>query len=302
MNNKNYSIVMTVLFLLALVGLLLMWNRGNRLQSANTTYVAEVDSLTQIKYELLNDLDSLQLAFEGLALQSDSLSEALAGAKETIAKLEQVRRQNSAGAESLRREINQLRALKADLESTVTQLREENEQLLAANEQLTVQLEASETRNLQLTSQTQELEEANKTLLDEMNRLRAASVKASGFQVDINRNSGRGTTSARRSRTLDISFDLTEVPREFHGLHTVYLVISDATGTPIKSLNPIRTRITANNQVAEIEAQAAKEVNLTASQRLNFKHEVQERLSAGYYRVAVYSDLGFLGSAAFRLT
>lgn len=302
MNNRTVSIVAIVLFLLTLIATIFLWTRNNKLQQSNETYIAEVDSLTNVKYELLGEIDSIQGAFERMSFRSDSLSGSLAKAEKTIDELNRVRRKSAADLESLRNEINQLRSLKGDLEATVAQLQEENERLTVENEQLTVQLVESETRNQELTSMTQDLQEANQVLLDEMNRLKAASVKANGFQVDILRGSGKATISGRRADIIETSFDITEVPREYQGLHTVYLVISDANGTPIQSLNPVRARLTVNNEVAEIEAQQAKEVNLTTSQRLSFKHEIQERrLNPGYYRVAIYSDMGFLGSAGFQL-
>lgn len=302
MNNRTVSIAAIVLFLLTLIGVIYLWTQNKQLKQSNETYISEVDSLTSVKYELLGEIDSIQGAFERMSVRSDSLSGSLAKAEQTISELNRIRRKSSADLESLRREINQLRSLKGDLEATVAQLQEDNQRLTAENEQLTVQLEESETRNEQLTSITQDLQEANQSLLDEMNRLKAASVKANGFQVDVLRNSGKPTTSGRRADVIEASFDVTDVPREYQGLHTVYLIISDANGTPIQSLNPVRARLTVNGEVAEIEAQQAKEVNLTTSQRLSFKHEIQERrLTPGYYRVAIYSDMGFLGSAGFQL-
>lgn len=302
MNSKAYPIVATVLFVLALVAVIFLWNRNSNLKQTNEEYITEVDSLTQVKADLLQDLDSLQLAYEGMAAYGDSLSGSLASAKESIAKLEEIRRQSSSDLKSLRNEVNQLRALKTDLSSTIAQLQEENQALMARNDSLNTELVASTDLNQQLTTQTQQLEQANQALLDETNRLKAESVKASGFRVDVEQANGKPTTSGRRAEQIRVSFDLTNVPREYQGLHTVYLVISDSKSIPIASTNPVRTRITVRGEVAEFEAQQAKEMNLTNSQRLEFKHEISERrLDPGYYRVAIYSDMGFLGSAGFQL-
>lgn len=302
MNSRAYSIVATVLFLLALIAIIFMWTRNNNLKESNEAYISEVDSLTEVKYGLLNDLDSLQLAFEGLSIRADSLSGSLTEAKDAIDRLERIRRQSASDLRSLREEINQLRAVKADLSATVAQLQEENEQLLAQNDSLSQELQTSQTRNQQLVSQTQNLEEANQQLLDEMNTLKAESVKASGFRIDIEKENGKPTLHGRRADVIEVGFDMTSVPREYQGLTTIYLVITDSNGTPIESLNPVRTRITVRGEVAEFEAQQAKEINLTEAQRLEFKHEIQERrLEPGYYRAAIYSDMGFLGSSGFQI-
>lgn len=302
MNSRTYSIVATVLLVLALIGLLFLWTRNSKLNESNEAYISEVDSLTQVKYDLLNDLDSLELAFNGLAVRSDSLSTSLSEAKESIKRLEQIRRQSSSDLRSLREEINQLRAVKSDLETTVATLMEENEQLLARNDSLNQELQVSQVLNQQLVSQTEQLAEANQALADEMDRLKAASVKANGFRVDVERGNGKPTTSGRRADVIEVSFDITQVPSEYQGLTTLYLVITDSNGMPVQSLNPVRTRINVRGEVAEFEAQQAKEVNLSASQRLSFKHEIQERrLEPGFYRAAIYSDMGFLGSSGFQL-
>lgn len=302
MNSRAYSIVATVLFLLALIALIFMWTRNNQLQESNEAYISEVDSLTEVKYGLLNDLDSLQLAFEGLSVRADSLSGSLTEAKDAIDRLERIRSRSASDLRSLREEINQLRAVKADLSTTVAQLQEENEMLLAQNDSLSQELQTSQTRNQQLVSQTQNLEEANQVLLDEMNTLKAESVKASGFRIDIENDNGKPTLHGRRADIIEVSFDMTSVPREHQGLTTVYLVITDNNGSPIASRNPVRTRINVRGEIAEFEAQQAKEVNLTEAQRLEFKHEIQERrLDPGYYRAAIYSDMGFLGSSGFQI-
>jgi hypothetical protein len=50
-----------------------------------------------------------------------------------------------------------------------------------------------------------------------------------------------------------------------------------------------------------LNAVSGKEVNITSNQRLSFSHNMEDKLKPGFYRVAVYADLGMLGSANFRL-
>ncbi len=300
--SRLLSIVASVLFLLTLVALIFFINRNSKLQQENANYISEVDALTQEKYELLTDLDSLRGAYEDLSFVRDSLDQSLGQADSTIEVLNRIRRQNASSLSSLRQEVNQLRGLRNQMEATVAELEAENEALIARNDSLTQELQVSTQRNRQLATQTANLEEANEALLEETNRLKAASVRASGFTVDVQQRNGRPTTSGRRADKIIVNFDMTGVPPNYQGLHTLYLIISDATGVPIESRNPVRTRINVNGEIAEFEAQLAKEVSLADSQRLTFNHEVQERrLDPGYYRVAIYSDMGFLGSAGFQL-
>ncbi len=300
--SRILSITASVLFLLSFIGLLFMVNRNQRLKEDNASYMEEVDILTQEKYQIMTQIDSLQGEVEGLSFVRDSLNEGLTQANATIEELDRIRRRSASSLASLREEVNQLRGMRVQMEATVADLQEQNDILAARNDSLSQELQVSTQRNRELVSQTASLEEANEALLDETNRLKAASVRASGFTIDIEQRNGRPTTSGRRADQVTVNFDMTNVPVEFQGLHTLYLVISDATGVPIESTNPVRTRINVRGEIAEFEAQHAKEVSLSTAQRLSFKHEILERrLDPGYYRVAIYSDMGFLGSAGFQL-
>lgn len=72
-------------------------------------------------------------------------------------------------------------------------------------------------------------------------------------------------------------------------------------GTPIRSENTTQAQVVVNNQRVDIIAQKAQDVNITESQRLSFTHDLEEKLRSGFYRVAVYTDIGLLGAANFRL-
>jgi len=50
-----------------------------------------------------------------------------------------------------------------------------------------------------------------------------------------------------------------------------------------------------------LNAVSGKEDNITSNQRLSFSHKMEDKLKPGFYRVAVYTDVGMLGSANFRL-
>ena len=63
----------------------------------------------------------------------------------------------------------------------------------------------------------------------------------------------------------------------------------------------INKNIVVNGQTMPLNAVSGKEVNITSNQRLSFSHNMEDKLKPGFYRVAVYADLGMLGSANFRL-
>jgi len=306
MNNNRTVIILATLLLLSLIGLGLLWMKSSRLQGENTGFETQVDSLSTLKYDLLDNIDSLQTAYQLIIAQNDSLNVSLADALQNVAtqneQLKTIRRQSSNDKQGLLQQINQLRALKAELESNMGRLVEENESLRQENTALTEQVATSEKLNQELAAKSSQLESTNLNLQSDLSKLRAASVRATGFLVDLQTRSSKTTSKSGRVRNLSINFDIVNVPQEHQGTHTLYLVITDASGNPIPSDNPVRKRIEANGQVAEIIAQQAKEVTLEESQRLNFNYPVNEKLKKGTYQVSIYSDLGLLGSSNVKLT
>ena len=47
-----------------------------------------------------------------------------------------------------------------------------------------------------------------------------------------------------------------------------------------------------NLNTMALNAVSGKEVNITSNQRLSFSHNMEDKLKPGFYRVAVYADLG----------
>ncbi len=306
MNNNRTVVILAVLLLLSLIGLGWFWTKSSRLQGENTGFETQVDSLSTLKYDLLDNIDSLQTAYQLIIAKNDSLGVSLEDALQTVAgqneQLKSLKRQNSNDKKGLLQQINQLRALKSELEGNIGQLIEENESLRQENSELTEQVETATKRNQELADKSSKLESANLALQSDLSQLRAKSVRASGFLVDLQTRSSKTTSKSGRVRNLSIAFDVVDVPQEHQGTHTLYLVITDANGNPIASDNPVRKRIEANGMVAEIIAQQAKEVTLEESQRLNFNYPISEKLKRGTYQVSIYSDLGLLGSSNVKVT
>ncbi len=305
-NNRTVIIVLSVLLLLSLIGVGLLSWKSSSLSTENTDFEVQVDSLNTVKHDLLDNIDSLQTSYQLIIARNDSLGVSLADALQNVAdqneQIKEIKRQNVNDKKSILREINQLRALKSELEGNIKKLVEENETLRQQNTMLTEQVTTAEKRNQELTDKSSKLESDNLSLQSNLSQLKAASVRASGFLVDLQTRSSKTTSKSGRVRNLSIGFDMIDVPQEHQGPHTLYLVVTDATGKPIASDNPVRKRIEANGRVAEIIAQQSKEVVLEASQRLNFNYPISEKLKKGTYQVSIYSDLGLLGSSNVKVT
>ncbi len=305
MNARNIFAAIAVI-----LGLLLAYTfywgtglKGERtsLIQKNEMLSSEMEDLSELKMSLEGEVDSLQLAYEVIAVKNDSLQGSLTDAQRsvrrknaTIKKIQTAAKSTENEMGSLRAQIQTLLNTKSLLESNIAAVQAQNDSLRAR----TGVLEA----NLQTASQENEaLSSINNAIQAEVKNLTLANFKASAFRVEVEKKKPKVTTKSKRARKLNISFDLTNVPAEFQGVRPLYLVITDDKASPVQMETPIKAQVKVNGQPTDIMAAEAKETNIIDSQRLAFTHELATKLNAGYYRVAVYTDIGLLGATSFRL-
>lgn len=301
---RTYGIVMTVLFILALAGFLITYFGKNKVIAETSS---ERDELLIERTNLERDLDSLQNVLQLASAENDSLEGSLSELQSLIqekdALVSRLRAQSANTAKGLQNEINQLRQLRGELEGAIGQLQEENATLRAENKRLTAENEQLTTERGQLSSQVEDLNKFNQTLQDQVAKLTRAGIKASAFRVDVETRSDKLTAKARRTREIAITFDLVDLPEEYQGEHTLYLVLTDVNGAllPIEGTMTSANIPTPSGNALQIQAQQTKDVNLSRAQRLSFNYPVEDRLKAGTYVATVYADFGILGSSSFRL-
>lgn len=304
MSNRNKIIAGSLLLLVIIIGGVML-NRQTKLKEENKHLTIQVDSLQQEKVRLLAELDGLNAAFETEKGRADSLSTLLADAQEEIARrnalAKKIKQQNTVEAAALKAEIQQLRLLKSESEGIIAQLRKENEALLAQNAALNETVQQVQAENDQLNEKGVALTVSNKELEKSVAKLKAATVKASDFQVVVNKKSGKTTASAGKAKSISVSFDMNNVPIEHQVRQTIYLVITDDKGSPVKTENPIRTRLQVDGKPIEIEAQQEKKIKLGTNQQIEFEQSFDEKIKAGNYKVSIFSEMGLLGSSKFTL-
>ena len=192
-------------------------------------------------------------------------------------------------------QIEDLLEVRAQLEEQIIDIQAENDSLRRRN--VALQNELSGTRN-----DRDALARLNESMQREIEALTLDNFKATAFQVEALRGSrDRLTTRGRRTQRIKVEFDLADVPPEYQGLRTLYLVITDEAGTPISTENAIAATATVNGAIMNLRAQEAREYNIEASQRISFVHERGSRLDEGYYRAQVFTDVGLLGASSFHL-
>lgn len=302
MNSRQGLTILIVLLLLLLMGVG-YWGFSNYsakkdMATANQELTTKVGDLTSLRDNLEKQVDSLEQAYATLAQENESLQGSVAAAQEKIAAqaatINKIKKQSSSETVNLKDQIEQLLKAKAMLEASITDLQEENDSLRMLTGQLTADLATAKSENEALAS-------LNNTIQDELKRLTLANFKATAFRVEVEKKRPKATAKAGRARRILVSFDLTGVVPQYRGLRPLYLVITDDKGTPIKTSNPIQAKVNVNGQVMDILAVKEQDVNVVENQRLSFNHDLEDKLKAGYYRVAVYTDIGLLGASSFRL-
>ncbi len=300
-NSKRILIILAILLGLGAIGAggwgLSQQKAKATLQSENQAMSQELGGLNDLKEELAAQVDSLESAYETLASENESLQGSLANAQSALTRKDaeiKASKNNRLGeVNGLKGEIQQLLAEKAELENVIGDLRAENETLKERTGQLERDLSTVRTENTALGN-------LNKTMQSELKRLTLANFKASGFQVEVEARKPKATASSGKARRVKVSFDLVDVPQEYMGLRPLFLVITDDKGVPIQGSN-IQSKVVVNGAAMDLMAVKAKDVNITATQRLSFSHELEEKLRDGFYRVSVFTDIGMLGASSFRL-
>jgi len=301
-NNNNWKTIVLLLLLLALLGsgaLMLMQNRKAGILRAEKERIEnELNGVNRLKEELKWEVDSLQKAYLNLSAENESLRESVIDAEKRLTqKVVQTQKLNKTNTNSqingLRAEIQALLASKAELENIIGQLQSENDSLRVRTGDLERDLSIAQDEKAALTK-------LNKTIQDELQRMAVPSFQATAFQVEVEQRRPLATAKSSKARRILVTFDLANVPEKFRGIRPLYLVITNEQGVPISGSEiPVKSMV--NGEVVELIAARARDVNITPSQRLSFAHDLEDRLRPGFYRVSVFTDIGLLGAASFRL-
>lgn len=301
-NSRVYGFIVTVLLALSAVIGFFFWQKSKTYLAEKEKVEVERQDLEIRKVVVERELDSLSNAYSSLRTENENLqgrvttTAALVEQKENT--IRQIKASTASDIAALRGQVEQLQRTKIELETIISTLRIENDSLRAENQRLTGENTELKGANTQLSGQVQDLA---KQLEDQIRKTQSANFKATSFRVWTARKNEKLTTKARKSREIDVSFDLADVPEAYQGSQKLYMVITDDRGNPIPSDNPTKATVYAPTGPVEILAQQVKAVVLENTQRMSFHHKFDEKLKAGNYVVAVYCDKGLLGASSFKL-
>lgn len=308
MNKRTLTIIAVLLALLFLGALIWGFSTKGKLEAENTQQGEEISQLTVLRDNLQVSVDSLDLAFERVSADNAELQGELTAAQETakralydMRQAQRSQKNDNQVAYEMRKQIEDLINVRTMLETSITELKQENETLRARNVQLNRDLSTAKTEAYNATKKADNLTRMTESMEADLERMTLGSFRASAIQVDLLQRNGKNTANANRARRVAVSFDLTNVPDEYLGVRPIYLVMTDASATPIISSNPVKAKSIVNGAEKDIIALEGRDVNLEKNQRISFTHELDDKLSAGFYRAEIYTDIGLLGSAKVQL-
>lgn len=296
---ENIALIAIILMLLAGGMGIWSWMRYQTLdtmrQSDAKQHETVLDSLTQVKIALENNIDQLQTSFTTLSAENDTLAYRLASATNIIAEkeaiLQEVKSKSLREENALRAQVQRLQTLKDRYETIIDVLTQKNTALVVENARLRGANDSLFT----------EISDLGLQLEAQMRKTLSAQYKATNFRVEMERRNDKLTLRAKRTRELKISFELNQVPLDYQGNQQIYLVITNDKGVPISSQNPIQATIKTDKGSVAIIAQATQIQNVIENQQILLSYKLDDRLKKGTYIVSVYSEKGLLGLASFRL-
>ena len=292
----NIALIAIILLLLAGGAGIWSWSQLNENRASQARQQAVmVDSLMQVKSGLESNLDQLERSFSNLSADNNWLSEQLATATNIIAQKDsvilEVKNQQLRNETALRTQVQRLQTVKDRYEAIIAVLNQQNADLAGENSRLHG---ATDLLSAQLSELGQQLEA-------QIRRNLSAQYKATSFRLDLVRRNDKLTVRARRTRELNLHFELNGVPPNYQGNQPLYLVITDDQGVPIASRNPVQLTLNTEKGAVAIIAQATQMQNVMENQSIALAYPLEDRLKKGTYVVSIYSAKGLLGVAGFRL-
>ncbi|WP_116125998.1 hypothetical protein [Lewinella sp. IMCC34183] len=308
MNKRTLTIIAVILALLFVGTLIWGVTTKSKLEADYTEKSGEADQLAVLRDNLMQSVDSLDQAFTQVSEENAQLQGELTDAQETakralydMRQAQRSRENDNNVAYQMRLQIEDLINVRTMLETSITELETENQTLRESNVALRRDLSTAKTEAYEATKVADNLSRMNESMEADLERMTLGAFRASAMQVDLLRKNGSNTANASRARRITVSFDLTDVPREYLGVRPIYLVLTDERATPVISDNPVRAKSVVNGAEKDIIALEGRDVNLERNQRLTFTHELDDKLAEGFYRAEIYTDVGMLGSAKVQL-
>ncbi|MES2559435.1 MAG: hypothetical protein V4590_06820 [Bacteroidota bacterium] len=292
-NNKSATLLIALLLLVSVGGNVYQWKNQN---NTVITYDNQIDSMVTVRIDLEKELATSGLELEKYRGMSSTLDSLLNDATDEIAEKEKKIRsliskeKNSSSLNAkLKKELDQLRALKDEYFEKIDQLVAENKELKAQNEILQESVGG--------------LKKEKSALEGKVNvaaQLKAEYIKVASYKKKSNGKYVESAT-AKRTNKLDVCFTLMDNAIAEKGERMAYAVIKEPSGKVLAGYSKATFNEAGTGE--EIMATASQKVDYTGvKQNLCIGYENDERiLNSGTYRCYLYIDGMLVGETAYIL-
>ena len=303
------AITILALFLLAAVGGIYHFSNESNTHAHKTVQLkSELSELNDEKLGLEAEVSQLTTNYDTeteknteLATKIIDAEEKIKGLKGRILKIKRELSKTKITNEEMQQRIVELDASKEELFAEITALQTNNKDLVAAKESLDVELAVVNDENTQLTAQLEDLNTKNANIQARLFTLAPAGFQATSFQIQVAGRKEKLTTKAKQARAIKVDFDLVNVPAALQKEHDIYLVVTDGEGVPVKKIASTPMDVPTANGDLKVEVAGVETIALNENQKISMAFQPTDKMDAGLYNVALWSNAGYLGAAAFSL-
>lgn len=281
-SSKAVAVVTTVLFVGSVMWLMNTKSVNSSLEAGMKEQQLRSEALLSEKLLLEKDMEKFKDQLAKLRGENASLDDlakkAMARLKEQESGYDRMKRENASLAQ-VRKQRQELEALKNQLQNELTSLR--------------ASYAALEAKNNELNNTIVALQERNKTLTDDLNRAMFATVDQTQIQA-VKGKAEKLTVKARRTKKLIASL---EVPANLKNLS---FRIADSNGNVLKPEQGTLafTAVPSDNNIT---ASSDPGVEGNKLQRVELVYLPKQKLKTGVYTVEVLNENLYVGSLKVRL-
>jgi len=283
-------------------------NESNAFANKTTLLKSELTALNDEKLGLEAEVSQLTTTYEAETVKNTELEAKIVdaetkikGLKGRILKIKRELSETKISNEEMQQRIADLNAAKEELFAQIASLETNNKDLNADKESLDVELAAANDENTELVAQVEALTAKTTKMQQRLFTLAPAGFQATGFQIQVAGRKEKLTSKAKQARAIKVNFDLANIPTELQKEHEIYLVVTDGEGIPISKINSTPMDVPTAEGALKVEVADMETIALNENQKLSLAFQPTDKMDAGLYNVALWSNAGYLGSAAFSL-
>lgn len=303
------TIAILALFLIAAIGGMYHFSNQSNTHAHKTVQLKS--ALTELNDEKLGlEAEVSQLATnydteteKNTVLEAKIIDaeEKIKGLKGRILKIKSALSKAKISNEEMQQRIAELNTSKETLFAEITALQTNNKDLTAAKESLDVELIVANDENTALTAQLEDLNAKNAKIQARLFTLAPAGFQATSFQIQVAGRKEKLTTKAKQARAIKVAFNLANIPTELQKEHEIYLVVTDREGIPVKKIASTPMDVPTANGALKVEVAGVETIALNENQKISMAFQPTDKMDAGLYNVALWSNAGYLGATAFSL-